>query len=79
MRYTLIAGLVCLPTAALLVSAALAVLVNKLRQAVNRRFRHPATVRAGMDRPMTVRRNREGISDDASLSSVPAGRLYVVA
>ena len=60
MRYTLIAGLVCLPTVALLASAALTLLVSKLRQAVNRRFRDPGTTQAEMDRPMAVSRNREG-------------------
>jgi hypothetical protein len=79
MRYTLIAGLVCLPTVALLASAALALLVSKLRHAVNRRFRDLGTAQAEMGRPMAVRRHREGIRDGAPLSSVPAGRLHVAA
>lgn len=79
MRYTLIAGLVCLPTVALLASAALALLVTKLRQAVNRRFRHPGTTQAEMGRPVAVTRNRQGMRDNAPLRSAPAGRLHVSA
>jgi hypothetical protein len=79
MRYTLIAGLVCLPTVALLASAALALLVSKLRQAINRRFGQPGPAQPEMDRPMAARQNREGMRGDAPLSSVPAGRLHVPA
>ncbi len=79
MRNTLIAGpLLCLPAAALLASAALAWLVIKLRQAVNRRFRHPGMRRTEMGRALAVVPKREGMRDDAPLSSVPAGRLHVV-
>ena len=73
------AGLVCLPTAALLVSAALALLVTKLRQAVNHRLRDPAAAQAETDRPIAVGQNRAGMRDDAPLSSVLAGRLHVAA
>jgi hypothetical protein len=70
--------LVCLPTAALLVSAVLALLVDKLRQAADRRFPHRGTTQAEMGRPLAGRRNQEGMCDDTPLSSVPAGRLQIV-
>jgi hypothetical protein len=79
MRDTLITGLlVCLPTAVLLASAAGALLVSKLRREVNGRFHHPGTTQAGMSPPLTVTRSQEEICDDATLTSVPTGRLRVV-
>jgi hypothetical protein len=79
MRYTLIAGLlVVLPTAALLASAAVASLITKMRQSVKRRFHDPGRTRTEPDRPLAVMRDREGMRDNASFSSVSAGRLDVV-
>jgi hypothetical protein len=79
MRDTLITGLLtCLPAATLLASAALALLVNKLRQAVDRPFHHPGTTQAEMGRPLAAARNRQEMCYDAPPSSVPTGRLRVL-
>jgi hypothetical protein len=81
MRNTLVIGLlVCLPTAVLLASAASALLVNKLRRAMNHRFHRPEMTREGTGRPLAAGPAREERRSDATqLSSAPTGRLYVVA
>ena len=80
----LIAGLVIFaPTAVLLASAALALLVGKLRrrwrQAVNPRLRGPGVTRTETSRPLTAGPETEGLRLDARpLSSTSAARLHVV-
>lgn len=87
----LIAGLVIFaPTAVLLASAALALLVGKLRrrwrQAVNPRLRGPGVTRTETgvtrtetSRPLTAGPETEGLRVDARpLSSTSAARLHVV-
>ena len=77
----LITGLVIsAPTAVLLASAALALLVGKLRrrwqQAVNPRLRGPDVMRAETSRPLAVGPKPEGLRGDARpLSSTSAARL----
>ena len=84
MRYMLIAGLVIsAPTAVLLGSAALALLVGKLRrrwrQAVNPRLCGPDVMRAETSRPLAAGPEAEGLRSDARpLSTASAGRLQVV-
>ena len=80
MRYMLIAGLVIsAPTGVLLASAALALLVGKLRrrwrQAVNPRLRLPGVTRTETSRPLTVGPEIEGLSSEHPadlLGHVPA-------
>ena len=80
----LIAGLVIsAPTAVLLASAALALLVGKLRrrwrQAVNPRLRGPGVTRTETSRPLTAGPETEGLRVDARpLNSTSAARLHVV-
>lgn len=84
MRDVLITGLlISMPTAVLLASAALAVLVSNLRRrlqrAVNRRFKGPAMTSGETGLPRAVWHDREQLRSDAlPLDSLSAGRLHVV-
>ena len=75
----MIALLVCMPTAALLASAALALLVSHLRcrvqRALNRRF-HGDRISTRPEVAVAARYDRQQVSSDAlPLGSVSAGRL----
>jgi len=84
MRYMLIAALVIsAPTAVLLTSAALALLVGKLRrrwqQAANPRLRGAGVTSAETSRSLTAEPEMEGLRGDARpLSLTSAARLHVV-
>jgi hypothetical protein len=84
MKDTLITGvLLAMPAAVLLASAALALLVNKLRLGLRRagnRFHRPDMTPAGVRRRVAARHDQEGQSGHAtSFSSASAARLHVVA